>query len=180
MPHFTTPLDPVRGPVVNAGIGVSEGRRAALIAANQAVPAPQYVRGLIDTGASFTSVDPIILANLGLTPTGTIDIVTPSTGQGVHTTDTYDVDFSLGTNSTGSSFSNSKSTDRLSGTVSYAGDSHAYRSRYIVTLHICVQWDDWTFYFGLLVFFRRALAAFGATWSALPMVTKTTVLQTGC
>lgn len=97
MPHFTTPLDPVRGPVVNAGIGVSEGRRAALIAANQAVPAPQYVRGLIDTGASFTSVDPIILANLGLTPTGTIDIVTPSTGQGVHTTDTYDVDFSLGT-----------------------------------------------------------------------------------
>lgn len=96
MPHFTLAIDPVRGPIVNAVIGVSEGRATALVAANQAVPPPQFVRALIDTGASFTSVDPSILANLGLTPTGTMDIVTPSTGQGVHPTDTYDVDFALG------------------------------------------------------------------------------------
>jgi predicted aspartyl protease len=75
---------------------VSAGRRSALIAANQAIPSPQFVRALIGTGASFTSVDPTILANLALTPTGTIDVVTPSTGQGVHTTETYDVDFALG------------------------------------------------------------------------------------
>jgi predicted aspartyl protease len=96
MPHFTLSLDPARGPVVNAAIGVSEGRRNALTAANQAVPGAQSVRALIDTGASFTSVDPGILANLGLTPTGTMDVVTPSTGQGVHTTNTYDVDFAIG------------------------------------------------------------------------------------
>jgi hypothetical protein len=37
-----------------------------------------------------------VLAALNLTPTGTIDIVTPSTGQGTHTADTYDVDFKIG------------------------------------------------------------------------------------
>jgi predicted aspartyl protease len=51
---------------------------------------------LVDTGASFTSIEPQVLAALGLTPTGTIDIVTPSTGAGVHTTDTYDIDFLIG------------------------------------------------------------------------------------
>jgi hypothetical protein len=56
----------------------------------------QIIRALIDTGASFTSVDPSVLAALNLTPTGTIDIVTPSTGQGTHTADTYDVDFKIG------------------------------------------------------------------------------------
>jgi len=98
MPHFTLALDPARGPIINAVIAVSEGRRDALTAANQPIPLPQFVRALIDTGASFTSVDPSILANLGLTPTGTMDVVTPSTGQNVHTTDTYDVDFAMGAN----------------------------------------------------------------------------------
>lgn len=65
----------------------------ALQAHNVAVPAPYVIRALVDTGASFTSVEPQVLSRLGLTPTGTIDIVTPSTGQGFHTADTYDVDF---------------------------------------------------------------------------------------
>jgi len=56
----------------------------------------QVIRALIDTGASFTSIDPVVLAALSLTPTGTIEIVTPSTGQGTHTAETYDVDFSIG------------------------------------------------------------------------------------
>jgi predicted aspartyl protease len=60
------------------------------------IPAQQFIRALVDTGAGFTSIDPRVLVSLGLTPTGTIDIVTPSTGQGVHTTDTYDVDFTIG------------------------------------------------------------------------------------
>ena len=96
MPHFTLAVDPSRGPIVNAGIGVSEGRRMAIRAANQTVPNVRNCRALIDTGASHTSVDPATLADLGLTPTGTIDIVTPSTGNDVHTADTYDVDFFLG------------------------------------------------------------------------------------
>jgi predicted aspartyl protease len=95
MPHFTIAID-VTGPVVNAGVSVSEGRRAALLAQNLAVPPMRVIRALIDTGASFTSIEPEVLKILNLTPTGTIDIVTPSTGKDVHTTDTYDVDFTIG------------------------------------------------------------------------------------
>jgi len=95
MSHFTLAVDPKSGPVVNAVIQVSEGRRNALEAAGKPVPAFQGVRALIDTGASFTSIEPKVLADLGLTPTGTIDFVTPSSGQNVVTTDTYDVDLNI-------------------------------------------------------------------------------------
>lgn len=91
MPHFTLNVDPA-GPVVNALVQVSEGRKAALEAQGAAVPAPRTIRALVDTGASFTSVEPKVLEALELTPTGTIDFVTPSTGQEVVTTDTYDLD----------------------------------------------------------------------------------------
>jgi hypothetical protein len=95
MPHFTLSLD-ASAPVVNAGITVSEARRVALRAANEPIPGVQVVRALIDTGASFTSIDRAVLSALGLEPTGTIDIVTPSTGQGPHLADAYDVDFQIG------------------------------------------------------------------------------------
>lgn len=95
MPHFTLNIDPA-GPVVNAGVSVSAGRKDALLAAGLPVPTMRVIRALVDTGASFTSIEPGVLQALGLTPTGTMDIVTPSTGQGVHTTDTYDIDFLIG------------------------------------------------------------------------------------
>ena len=95
MPHFTVSLD-ARGPVLNAGVSVTDARRTALIAANQTEPQMQHVRALVDTGASFTQIDPQVLNALGLTPTGTIEIVTPSTGSGTHTVETYDVDFRIG------------------------------------------------------------------------------------
>lgn len=94
MPHFTLNIEAL-GPIVNAGVSVSEGRRSALVAQNLPVPEMRVIRALVDTGASFTSIQPDVLLALGLTPTGTIDIVTPSTGAGVHTTDTYDVDFTI-------------------------------------------------------------------------------------
>jgi len=56
----------------------------------------RVIRALVDTGASFTSIEPEVLKALSLTPTGTIDMVTPSTGKEVHTTDTYDIDFLIG------------------------------------------------------------------------------------
>lgn len=95
MPHFTLTID-AAGPVVNAGVSVSEGRKGALLAQNLLVPGMRIIRALVDTGASFTSIEPGVLAALNLTPTGTIDIVTPSTGSGVHTADTYDIDFLIG------------------------------------------------------------------------------------
>lgn len=95
MPHFTLGIDPA-GPILNAGVSVSQGRRAALIEQGLPVPQMRVIRALVDTGASFTSVEPEVLTLLGLTPTGTMDIVTPSTGLEVHTTDTFDVDFLIG------------------------------------------------------------------------------------
>lgn len=92
MPHFTLNIDP-GGPIVNALVQISEGRRAALAAQKSPIPEPQVIRALVDTGASFTSIEPSVLQLLELSPTGTIDIVTPSTGQNVHTTETYDVNF---------------------------------------------------------------------------------------
>jgi predicted aspartyl protease len=95
VPHFTLTLEP-NGPIVNAVVSVSEGRRLALIAEGQAIPGMRTIRALVDTGASFSSVEPQVLQALNLTPTGTIEIVTPSTGNQTHTTETYDVDFVIG------------------------------------------------------------------------------------
>jgi Aspartyl protease len=76
---------------VNAIIGVSQARRNALIAANQAVPNGVPVLGLIDTGASCTCVDPSVLNALNLTPTGSASVNTPTTGAQPAVADQYDV-----------------------------------------------------------------------------------------
>ena len=74
-----------------AFVGVSEARRAALIAAGQPVPNPERITALIDTGASGTCVDPSVLQALALTPTGMATVNTPSTGSQPHITEQYDV-----------------------------------------------------------------------------------------
>jgi Aspartyl protease len=79
------------GPILSGYIGVSQARASALIAAGQAVPNPVQIRGLVDTGASGTCVDPSVLTTLGLTPTGSITVNTPSTGSQPHVADQYDV-----------------------------------------------------------------------------------------
>lgn len=95
MPHSTYTLDS-GGPVVTAGVSISEARREAL-GDGAVIPQPRVIRALLDTGAAFTTIDPATMTALGLTPTGTIDILTPSTGTNHHTTDTYDVDLQIGT-----------------------------------------------------------------------------------
>jgi hypothetical protein len=94
VPHFSLNVD-AAGPVVNAVVSVSEGRRDALEAEKKPVPQSRTIRALVDTGASVTSTDPEVLNALELSPTGTIDIVTPSTGKEVATTETYDIDFAI-------------------------------------------------------------------------------------
>jgi hypothetical protein len=91
MPHFTLQLDVLHGPVVNAAVGVSGARRKALIDAGAAVPPQVAIRALIDTGASLTSIDPSALAKLGLEPTGSVSVHTPSTGATPHSAAQYDV-----------------------------------------------------------------------------------------
>ena len=92
MPYFTRQVTPPSGSlIVVATIGVSQARRAALEAANQPIPKGIMVQGLIDTGASSTCVDPTILTQLNLAPTGSTQINSPTTGTSPASALTYDV-----------------------------------------------------------------------------------------
>lgn len=90
MPFFTLQIVP-QGPLVLAFIGVSFARRDALVAGNQPVPPAVRINGLIDTGASGTCVDPSVLQQLSVPPTGQVMVDTASTGSQPHLTDQYDV-----------------------------------------------------------------------------------------
>jgi hypothetical protein len=90
VPHFTLQID-AGGPILTALVTVSQARRAALQAADQPIPAASQVRALVDTGASCTCVDPSVLAGLKLTPKGSVNINTASSGGTPHAADQYDV-----------------------------------------------------------------------------------------
>jgi hypothetical protein len=94
MPILTLQLVP-EGAVVDLAIGVSVPRTSALRNANQPVPSPIQIRALIDTGASITCIEAQALQPLGLTPTGTIPIVTPSTGSTPSIRNQLDVSLTL-------------------------------------------------------------------------------------
>jgi hypothetical protein len=90
LPHFTVQISP-NGPIVDLIVSASEAKKAALIAAQQAIPQVQAVRGLIDTGASCSCIDPIVLKALNLKPTGSTPVHTPSTGGAPQSAATFDV-----------------------------------------------------------------------------------------
>jgi len=74
-------------------VGVSQARRAALTTAGWAVPDFIQTRAMIDTGASCTCVDASILQQLGIPPTGSVAVRTPSTGTIPHMVNQYDIGF---------------------------------------------------------------------------------------
>jgi hypothetical protein len=81
-----------QGPIATLRIGASRPRRDALQKANQPIPGPVDAQLLIDTGASCTCLDPWIIQKLQLTPSGLIDIHTPSTtANNAHACHQYDV-----------------------------------------------------------------------------------------
>lgn len=90
MPSIDLPIGP-SGPLVQVHVGASVPHMKALNKIGK--PSPAMVAGsfLIDTGASHTVMDPGLIAPLGLTPTGSTPIHTPSTGAGSLTCDEYDV-----------------------------------------------------------------------------------------
>lgn len=90
MPHLTSVIDS-RGPIITVHIGVSLQRASALKAASSSVPQPVPCNLLIDTGAAMTCLDTPIIEKLGITPTGSIPIHTPSTGDTPHQCSTYDI-----------------------------------------------------------------------------------------
>jgi hypothetical protein len=94
LPHLTVQNTPL-GPILDLFIGVSGPKAQALQAAGQPVPVQVPARFLIDTGASGTAVDVALVQQLGLTPTGSIQIHTPSTGGTAHSVPQYDVSISI-------------------------------------------------------------------------------------
>lgn len=90
MPHLTVPFT-ASGPLIELSVGVSAQRRKAIEKAGMVVPPFRKARALIDTGASGTCIDPAILKPLGLTPTGTIHIHTPSTSGMPYVCEQFDV-----------------------------------------------------------------------------------------
>lgn len=94
MPHFTLQIAP-GGPILTAAVTVSEARAAALRASGKPVPDVVPIQALVDTGASCTCVDPSVLAALMLSPTGSVRINTPSTGNQPQDADQYDVGLAI-------------------------------------------------------------------------------------
>ena len=90
MPHFTLQFQ-TGGPQLQLLVGVSHPRVQALQAANQPIPQARLIRGLVDTGASVTAIDPSVIQSLGIQPTGAIPLLTPSTGSTPVQVNTYDV-----------------------------------------------------------------------------------------
>src|SRR4051794_1484897 len=72
-------------------VALSTPKIDALKKAGQQFPLPVKISALIDTGASCSAIDPSVVKALGLIPTGTTHIYTPSTGAGSHPCHLYDV-----------------------------------------------------------------------------------------
>jgi predicted aspartyl protease len=94
MPHFTRQLTN-NAPILFAVLEVTQARGKALAASGQPIPKRQVMNALVDTGASCTCVDPAIIQALGLTPTGSTQMYTPSTGAQAHVTDQYDASLKI-------------------------------------------------------------------------------------
>lgn len=91
MPSVNLSITP-QGAILDTLIGVSAPRREALAKAGLPIPAPANARLLIDTGASSTCVDSKIIQYLGISPSGMVQIHTPSTSSAAaHPCSQYDV-----------------------------------------------------------------------------------------
>lgn len=90
MPHLIQQIA-AGGPLIDVLVGVSSPRRDALIKAGYPVPQQVNMRALIDSGASCTCVDPSIIEQLGVTPSGSTQIHTPSTSGAPVTCNQYDI-----------------------------------------------------------------------------------------
>lgn len=92
MPSISSTSPRLTGPILNVYVGVTEARQKALAAAGETVPSMVPARMLIDTGASGTVIDPCVLQQLGISPSGMIEAHTPSTQAGKpHMMAQYDV-----------------------------------------------------------------------------------------
>jgi hypothetical protein len=84
-----------QGPLLTVALMVSVPRQQALATAGQAVPPQLQANLLIDTGATCTNIDEKLIAALALTPTGSVKVHTPSTGQEPVEKQVYDIGLAI-------------------------------------------------------------------------------------
>lgn len=80
MPSFTTQLPNLQalGPLVDIRIWVGSPVEDAIKKAGGKIPEPVPAKGMIDTGATGSVVQPALVQQLGLHPIGVVNISTPS------------------------------------------------------------------------------------------------------
>jgi len=80
MPSFTTQLPNLQamGALVDMGVWIGTPVEEALKKAGSKVPEPVAVKGMIDTGATGSVIQPAIAQQLGLQPVGVVSISTPT------------------------------------------------------------------------------------------------------
>jgi len=91
MPHLTL-SGSIDGPVIITFISVSRISREIMLAQGKAVPNSVQLRALVDTGATYTCIDSSVVARLNLVRTGTMGVLTPTTGAIPQLLPQYDVD----------------------------------------------------------------------------------------
>jgi predicted aspartyl protease len=80
VPSFTSQLPNLQavGPVVDMRVWIGGPVEQVLKKADSKVPPPVPVKGMIDTGATGSVIQPTIAQTLGLQPVGVVSISTPS------------------------------------------------------------------------------------------------------
>jgi predicted aspartyl protease len=94
MPHLTARLTSA-GCELDVWVGASQERQQALVAAGQPIPASLQTKMIIDTGATGSVLDEAVIKQLGLTPTGTTQILTPSSKGIPSICPTFDVQITI-------------------------------------------------------------------------------------
>jgi predicted aspartyl protease len=80
MPSFTTQLPNLQalGPLVDMRVWIGTPVEEAIRKTGGKVPDPATAKGIIDTGATGSVIQPALVQQLGLKPIGAVSISTPS------------------------------------------------------------------------------------------------------
>jgi hypothetical protein len=95
MPVIRVPIGS-DGPVVDLVLWIGRAAAHALIAQGRAVPTPQTIRALIDTGASRTAIHPAALGLIHSLAGGTAKVRRPGSRSAFRLVDRHDVRLAFG------------------------------------------------------------------------------------
>ncbi len=84
------------GPVIDLGIWLARALAHTLVAQGQAVPPPQTIRALIDTGADRTAIHPNALGSIASPPSGTTLVRRAGSTTGARRVNLHDVRLAFG------------------------------------------------------------------------------------